>query len=71
MERPVNMDEIWGRVMGQHFNIEPLEEGGYRAVSGDGKFEGVGDTEGQATQKAQEKLIEFWLNPQQPPVETW
>jgi len=62
------MDEVFGRVMGQHFTLEKTEKG-FKAFNEDRSVEAEGRDEGEAVQKAQEKIMTAYFDPQRNPYE--
>ncbi len=62
MERQISVDEVMDRLNGIMFTVQTQADGTYQAISQDEKWVASGDTEGEAVEACQQKILEHYKN---------
>jgi hypothetical protein len=69
MERPVDMDFIYSKMFGVHVQVDEVADGDFVATTQDNRFNAKGTSQSQALVALQQKMLEYWTNPQLNPYD--
>lgn len=67
MERPIDTEMMFDKLMGLHINLEKLDDGTFKATSQG--IEAIAAHESLAVTQLQDKIIQGWQDPQRNPYQ--